>query len=316
MAIGHFFASNKRFFGASVLAIGLFGVMLGPVFVSGKADSIFVDKDNKGSEDGSRNHPYRSIDKALKKAEKGDTVYVGKGRYKANVTIPKKVKLIGAKNQEDVIIEGDDDKPTVTMKDDAELKQVTIKGGRHGIRVEDEASAKIVEVTIKDSVRDGIHIDRGTTDKKDEVFIEKVKIKDNRLAGIFSEKRHVIVMDSEIVRNGDGIDFTAGVKAWVKDTKISENRGSGLKLTLDGAKFWSRDLSIRHNGREGVEVNSYGAFGEIGFKKSKIMYNGRYGIAKVARGRGAEAALARVYLDETHLEGNRGGSVSRPLWIQ
>lgn len=316
MAIGHFLASNKRFFGASVLTLGLFGLMLGPVFAWGKADSIFVDKDNKGSEDGSRNHPYRSIDKALKKAGKGDTVFVGKGRYKTNITIPKDVRLVGGKSKSDVVIEGDDDKPTVTMKEDSEIQKVTIKGGRHGIRVEDGADARVVEVVIKDSVRDGIHIDRGTTDKKDEVFIEKTEIKDNRLAGIFSEKRSVIVMDSEIVRNGDGLDFTAGVKAWVKDTKLTDNRGSGLKLTLDGAKFWSRDLSIRRNGREGVEVNSYGGLGDIGFKKTKIMHNGRYGIAKVARGRGAESALNRVYLDETHLEGNRLGSVSRPLWIQ
>lgn len=316
MTFGSLSSAKKNLVGGSLLVIGLFSLMLGPSLVFGDSKEIFVDKDNKGSEDGSRNHPYHSIDKALKKAKKGDNVFVGKGRYKTNVTIPKGVALIGGKHMDDVIIEGDNDKPTVTMKEDSEIKQLTIKGGRHGIRVEDEARAKVIEVIIKDSVRDGIHIDRGTTAKKDEVFIEKTEIRDNRLAGVFSEKRSVVILDSDIVRNGDGLDFTAGVKAWVKDTRINDNRGSGLKLTMDGAAFWSRDLSIRRNGREGVEINAYGGAGNIGFKKSKIFNNNRYGIAKVVRGQGGEQTLNNVFLDQTELQGNRVGSVSRPLWVK
>lgn len=310
-------SARRTVWGGTFLALGLFGLMLGPVFVWGGSRDIYVDRDNQGKEDGSRDHPYRTIDKALKKAKKGSNVFVAKGRYKTNITIPKNVRVIGGKSIGDVVIEGDKDQPTVTMKDDTEIKKVTIKGGRHGIRVEDEAEAKIIEIVIKDSVRDGIHIDRGTLAKKDEVFIEKTEIKDNRLAGIFAERRSVVVIDTDIVRNGDGVDFTAGVKAWFKDTRINDNRGSGLKLTLDGAEFWSRDLSVRRNGREGVEVNAYGATGSIGFKEAAFVDNGRFGIAKVARGRGAETALGtRLFLEKTRFEGNRSGSVSKALWIQ
>lgn len=308
--------SKRSLLLGGMLFLGLAGAILGPVFVFGGSKNIYVDKDNKGKEDGSKDHPYHSIDKALRHAKKGTNVFVAKGRYKANVTIPKDVTVVGSKSTGDVVIEGDRDEPTVTMKDDAEIKKVTIKGGRHGIRVEEEASAKIIEVVIKDSVRDGIHIDKGTLAKKDEVFIEKTEIKDNKMAGIFSHRRSVIVMDTDIMRNGDGVDFTGGVKAWFKDNRISDNRGSGLKITLDGASFWSRDLSIRRNGREGLEVNSFGATGNIGFKKSTFIDNGRYGIAKVMRGTGAEKALKNIFLEETRLEGNRLGSSSPLLLAQ
>lgn len=309
--------AKRQLLGGALLAFGLFGLMLGPVWVLGGSKDIYVDRDNKGKEDGSRDHPYRSIDKAFKKAKKGSNVFVAKGRYKTNITIPKNVRVIGGKSTSDVVIEGDNDKPTVTMKDDSEIKKITIKGGRHGIRVEDEAEAKIIEVVIKDSVRDGIHIDRGSLEKKDAVFIEKTEIKDNRLAGIFSEKRQVTVLNTDILRNGDGVDFTSGVKAWFKDTRINDNRGSGLKLVLDGAAFWSRDLSVRRNGREGVEVNAYGGVGNIGFKETTFIDNGRYGVAKVARGGKVETLLNKhIFLEKTRIEGNRSGSVSRVLWIQ
>ncbi len=314
MAKWQTFKQTPVWIGASLLSLVFVLLLTGPVFVLGGGKNIYVDKDNQGSEDGSKDHPYRSIDKALRKAKKGSNVFVAKGRYKVNLVIPKDVKVIGGKQISDVVIEGERDEPTVTLKDDAEIKKVTIKGGRHGIRVEPQASAKIIEVVIKESVRDGIHIDPGTLEKKDEVYIEKTTIKDNKMAGIFSKRRSLVVLDSDILRNGDGVDLTGGVKAWFQDNRISDNRGSGLKITLDGTSFWSRDLSIRRNGREGVEVNAYGAKGSIGFKKSTFIDNGRYGIAKVMRGTGAEGALKNIFLETSRLEGNASGNISRPLW--
>lgn len=307
---------GRRIIGGSVLAIGLFGLLLGPVGVLGGSKNLYVDKDNHGREDGSKDHPYRTIDRALHRAKSGTRVFVAGGRYKENIILPKDVKLVGGKNKDDVIIEGSDAKPTVTMRNDSEIQKVTIKGGRHGIRVEENAEAKIIRVTIKDSRRDGIHIDRGTLNKKDEVYIEKTEIKNSRLAGIFSEKRSVVILDTDILRNGDGLDLTAGVKAWIKDTRLNDNRGSGLKLVLDDASFWSRDLSVRRNGREGAEINAYGAHGTIGFREAAFIDNGRYGIAKVIRGQGGEVALRAVTLTTVRLEGNRNGAVSAPLWVQ
>lgn len=298
----------------SLLAAALFALILGPVVVLGGSKSIYVDEDNKGTQDGSYDHPYRTISKALKHAKGSTVVYVAKGTYKENITLPKDVKLVGGKNADDVIIKADNpDQPTIVMKDDTEVNKITVVGGRHGIRVLEHAEARIVRSVVKGSTRDGVHIDKGSRDKKEQVVIEKSVIKNNRMAGIFSEKRHLIVTNTDITGNGDGVDLVAEVKAWFADSRILENRGSGFKLTLDGASFWSKNNSIRRNGREGVEVNSYGSAGSIGFKKAAFVDNGRYAIARIARS--GDGDFRGLVLDTNRYEGNLRGSISAVLRI-
>lgn len=298
----------------TLLAVSLFALVLGPVVVLGGSKTIYVDEDNKGTQDGSYNHPYRTISKALKHAKGSTVVYVAKGTYKENITLPKDVKLIGGKNMDDVVIKVDNpDQPVVTMKDDSEINKITIVGGRHGIRVQEHAEAKIIRTVIKGSTRDGIHIDKGSRDKKEQVIIEKSVIKNNRMAGIFSEKRNLIVTGTDIIGNGDGVDLVANVKAWFEDNRVLDNRGSGFKLTIDGASFWSKNNSIRRNGREGVEVNSYGEAGSVGFKKAAFVDNGRYAIARIARS--GKGNFQGVVLDKNRYEGNRIGSISAVLQI-
>ncbi|MFZ1654593.1 MAG: right-handed parallel beta-helix repeat-containing protein [Candidatus Moraniibacteriota bacterium] len=294
-----------------LLAVMLFGLILGPIVVLGGSKSIYVDEDNKGDQDGSYNHPYRTISKALKHAKGSTVVYVAKGTYKENLTLPKDVKLIGGKNTDDVVIKADNpDQPVIVMKDDTEINKLTIVGGRHGVRVLEHAEAKIVRTVIKGSTRDGIHIDRGSRDKQEQVIIDKSVIKNNRMAGIYSDKRSLIVTDTDIIGNGDGVDLIAEVKAWFEDNRILENRGSGFKLTMDGASFWSKNNSIRRNGREGVEVNSFGAAGSIGFKKAAFIDNGRYAIARVVRVAGAGNFSGLTLTATNRYEGNHLGTVS------
>lgn len=302
------------------LALGalLFGAVLSPFVTFGGSKDIYVDRDNKGEADGSREHPYRSIEKALKKAKEGTTVHVANGIYRENITIPKHVDVLGMKqNPDKVIIEADSNgKPTVEMKHDSKLSYVTVKGGRHGIRVLEDARAHVYDVKIKKSDRDGIHIDKGSRSDKNRVLVDKVKISGSAKAGIFSERRHVVILNSEIVGNaGDGLDFTADVKAWFEHSEFSDNGGSGMKLVLDGASIWSKNNSIRRNGREGVEINSYGGDGGIGFKKVKIVDNKRYGIARVARTASGLARFDKLFLEQHELWGNAKGSISPILHI-
>ncbi len=299
----------------SLLALGLFLAILGPVVVLGGSKSIYVDHDNNGSEDGSRDHPYRTISKALKHAKGSTTVYVAKGTYKENITLPGDVKLVGGKSNDDVVIKSDNDnKPTVTMRDDTEINNLTISGGRHGVRVEEHAEAKIVKVVIKNSQRDGVHIDKGSRDKKEQVLIDKSVIKGSRMAGIFSEKRRLIVTNTSITGNADGVDLVGGIKAWFADNRILDNRGSGFKLVVDDTDFWSKNNSIRRNGREGVEINSYGGAGDIGFKKASLIDNRRYGIARIIRG--TNGNFSGVLLESNRSEANALGNLSAPMRIR
>ncbi|OIP59939.1 MAG: hypothetical protein COZ29_03135 [Candidatus Moranbacteria bacterium CG_4_10_14_3_um_filter_45_9] len=276
-----FWLSKEVFIGLAVAFI-----IAVPVFVFGSAKVIFVDKDANGTEDGTSNHPYQSISKALDHAKGGTEVRIKNGKYKENITIPKDVKVVGESEERDkVIIKAkNENKPAVEMKDESKLSYVTIKGGRHGIRIMEDAKAHLYNVVVKDSNRDGIHIDAAKTDKRHRILLDTVEITRNDRAGIFAEKRFIVLINSYITLNkSDGVDFAMGTEAWLENNSFSGNKGSGLKLVLDGSEIWSKKNNIRNNSREGVEVSTYGAIGNIGFKKATIVKNGRYGIARVAR---------------------------------
>jgi hypothetical protein len=152
------------------------------------------------------------------------------------------------------------------------------------VRILEDAKAHIFNAVIKDSNRDGIHIDSAKRDKKHRVMIDTVKITQNDRAGIFSEKRFIVIVNSDIVSNGsDGIDLAAETEAWFENDRFNDNKGSGAKLTLDGSSIFSKKNSFRNNKREGVEVNAFGAAGTIEFKKAAFVGNNRFGVARVAR---------------------------------
>lgn len=277
----NFWLSKEVFMG---LAVAL--IVAVPVFAFGSSKVVFVDKDANGSEEGTSAHPYQSISKALNHVKGGTEVRIKNGEYKENITIPKDVKIVGDSNKrEKVVIKAkNDNRPAVTMKDESELSYVTVKGGQHGVRIQSDAKAHLYNVVVKDSDHDGIHIDSAKTDKRHRVLLDTVEITHNDRAGIFAEKRFIVLINSYITLNkGDGVDFAMGTEAWLENNSFSGNKGSGLKLVLDDSEIWSKKNNIRNNGREGVEVNTYGTPGTIGFKKATIVKNGHYGIARVAR---------------------------------
>ncbi len=295
-----------------------FGLLLAvPMIVFGGSKVIYVDKDASGSEDGTSANPYHSISKALKHADDGTKVRVKGGTYKENITIPKHVDVVSdSENRDKVTIKSDnDDKPTVTMKHDTALSHITVKGGRHGVRILEDSKAHLFDVEIKGSDRDGIHIDAAPREKKYRVLIDKAKISDNARAGIFAEKRFIVLINSDIVSNGsDGIDLALGTQAWFENDRFNDNRGSGAKLVLDNADIWSKKNSFRNNKREGVEINAYGAAGNIGFKKASFVSNGRYGIAQVARTAAATKTFGGIIygtgVNDNRFEGNVLGNIS------
>ena len=303
-----------------ILAFAFTVLVAVPVIVLGGSKQVYVDKDAKGSEEGTSNHPYHSISKALKNAKEGTDVHVAKGTYKENITVPKGVKLFGKKKDiGDVVIKSDNgDKPTVTMKHQTELNFLTIEGGRHGVRVLEDAKAKIYKVNIKKSNRDGIHIDSASRDKKHRALIDSVEVQTSARAGIFSEKRDIVVIGSDIHDNkSDGVDLAGGMEGWFEHNRINSNGGSGIKVILDGASVWTKSNSIRNNKREGVEVNAYGAAGNFGLKKADLIGNDRYGIARVARTTNGLKSFGGIILgtdvNDNRIEGNHIGGTSPVL---
>lgn len=311
----YFGLKEGLFVAIGVLAVGV------PFLAFGGHNVIYVDKNATGTETGSNSEPYKSIGTALKNAHDGDEVRVKNGTYRENIVIPKEVKVTSSKNDRDAVtIVGDDREPTVFMKDDSKLSKITIKGGRHGIRVDEDAEAHIFDVLIDESDRDGIHIDESKKkDKKHRVFIDKVEVKKSEKAGIYSESRFVVITKSNIHDNdSDGIDLQGGVKAWIEDTRINENKGSGLKADLNGADIWTNKLSIRNNKHDGVEVSARTSkIGNFGLKKATIVDNKNYGVAKIRRGTAPATLLHQhVFVEKSRVEGNGAGVVSGVIFVK
>ena len=67
---------------------------------------------------------------------------------------------------------------------------------------------------------------------------------------------------------------------------------------------------FRENGREGVQIESFGAAGKFGVKTSKTVDNGRWGIALVARNAAATGMWKNIFLEDNSSWGNHFGNVS------
>lgn len=276
------FSANKGIYLGAALAM----LVVLPFMAFGGGKVIHVDGDASGMEDGSKSHPYKTLTVALKNAKEGDELEVEKGTYKENITLPKEVWVYGAGgDRKDIVIEAkNDEKPTVEMKHGSKLSDVTIKGGRHGVRVLEDSKAHLYDVRITKSNRDGIHIDSADITKKKRVLIDKVEVDKSDRSGIFSEKRSLTIINSNIHdNNGDGIDLASGTHAWFEKNDFNDNRGSGAKLILDGSSIWSKSNDFKKNGREGIEVSSFGGQGTIEFKRASISGNDRYGVARLGK---------------------------------
>ncbi len=305
-----FGSKEAKFVGvAGALAFAVFI----PFFAFGGAKTIYVDDDATGAQDGSKANPYKTISKALDHASKGSEVFIASGHYSESITIPKGVEVFGVrKDRGKVIIDGGKNKPTVTMKHDSELNHVTVEDGRNGIFVDDDAKAKVYDVVVKGAEKDGIRIESASTNKKERVILDHVVSKKNGKAGLFAKKRDVVILSSQFLDNGtDGAVFAQGVQVWIEKSLFNDNNGSGAIMTADDSSIWTKKNQFRRNGREGVELNGYGAIGSIGLKTSKFVENGRYGIAVVARNAAGQNVWKSLTREQNEDWGNGLGGVSK-----
>lgn len=97
-------------------------------------DCKYVSVTGNDKNNGSINHPWRTIQYALDNAQDGYTIHVDSGVYKESIVFPsdRRIKLKSQKGALSTIIEGEEDKIVVTMKscpDGTILDDFTITGG-------------------------------------------------------------------------------------------------------------------------------------------------------------------------------------------
>ena len=303
----------------AIFGLFLFIIMVLPGFaVSSKKTHLYVDHKVEKSGDGSASHPYRTITEAINNAKDKTEIHVAKGEYEENITLRKGVKLFGEDKEKTVIKAKKERNETVSMKNNSTIDGFTIKNGKMGIWIEKDAEASIINCIIKNNDDDGIGIEGGNTKRSNQVSISKTKIKDNGWSGIYSAgERRISITDSEISENKkDGIDLARGVSAWMENNSIRNNRGSGMKLVIDQSNFWTKKNDIRENGREGIEVASFGGQGRIDISKTKIVKNGLYGIARLQRSGQTDWNQFFTFSNQSEIWENRAGNISNVIYIK
>ena len=269
------------------MAVLVLGVISLPFFGFARGgDKIYVNEDASGTQNGSSSHPYKTIWQGLDKAHDGDEVIVAKGTYKERITIPKGVKLSGAGKGKTILKSSErNDDPVINMKDGSKVWGVTVKNGEVGIYVRQGAKADIIDSDIRENRHEGIFIEGGERTDKEKVSIVNCEVKENGWSGVYAKKRKVVIIESGIKGNGkNGVVFESGVRAWIDDNSMSENKGSGLVMNLDGADVTvASKNTFRKNGREGIEISSFGSTGKIDVRRSRSSENRHFGIARISK---------------------------------
>lgn len=284
---------------------------------AGSKKDIYVSYKASGTQNGSAAHPYKTISEALKNAPKNSVVHVLAGTYKENIEIPKDVDVFGDERSTTIIEAADRDKPVVKMKDESRIDDFTIRKGKNGIEVKEDAEVSIIDMIIEDNHGNGIKVEEGSTKNSTKVSISENIIRDNDGNGIYSKKRRVVIMDNDIINNRkDGVNFEKGVSAWISGNQIKKNNASGMKMVLDESNIWTKSNTFRDNDREGVEIGSYGKSGRIDLKKSKFWENDRYGIARISRNhKNAEVWKGLTIQNDNEFSNNIKGAISDIITI-
>jgi len=138
-------------------------------------ETIYVDWQNTGFEDGSIDHPWNTIQEGIDDAEARDTVIVGDGVYEENMLTIGPEKLIKLHSE-------NNNPETCTIKPDPSLEGV-LTIDTHQLTEEDRVSVKGFTITCE-----------GTTENTHGVYIgdshvdfSNCLIRDNEMCGIFSE---------------------------------------------------------------------------------------------------------------------------------
>jgi hypothetical protein len=279
---------------------------------AGSSKKLYVDYRASGTQNGSSSHPYKTITQALKKADKNTKVFVSDGTYRENLVVPKSVEILGEGRDKTFIKAKSDDDSAVYLNGGAQLYKLTIKDGKNGVKVADGGRVKIIKCRIEDNDRDGVIIYSGKLNDSNKVTISETDIRDNGRNGIFSEKRNLVIYESDIDKNGsDGASFAAGTKAWIEGTNFRENSGSGLKVKLDGSEIYTKNNAYYNNDREGVEVNANGAAGRVDLKQSRFINNANYGVSRVQRAVFSENIWKGLTVEGAIFSETEKGEISR-----
>ncbi|MBD3421434.1 MAG: hypothetical protein GF398_15055 [Chitinivibrionales bacterium] len=210
----------------------IFAVLLIPDTIAAKA-KIVVPKDAA------------TIQKAIDKAQRDDTVFVLKGNYQERIMLREYVIVMG-QDKEKTTLRGNRNGPVVTAVNYSTIKNFTIEKGETGILCEN-TNTVIEQCTIREN-KTGIHCLVSLPEIRNNAIYR------NKWSGIFCE----------LVSYGENTSIEHNV--------IAENGYSGLVLTRRSSVLVQNNIFYGNK--------QFGIFVDIDSKRSRIIYNNFYGNRK------------------------------------
>ena len=203
--------------------------------VYGHFPIVYVDiKNTDGPWDGSKEHPYQTIQEGMDSAHEGWTVYVKNGTYNGDIIINKSINLDGENRQTTILSGSGAGNVIYIKKPGVRISGFTIQNS--GSNILDAGISTLSlnsEATIQNNIIKycdvGILLNYAYEDSfstvKDNI------IQNNREGMYLLWSNNFLIENNTIMSNSeDGINFEASMYGTVKDNNIFDNTGCGLRF--------------------------------------------------------------------------------------
>jgi parallel beta-helix repeat protein len=226
------------------------------------------------------------------------------------LVLSKGIELYG-ESKEKTIIKGKGSFPTVKMKNDNLLKNLTVQEGSAAIEI--EGRADISNCIIKNSSGNGINMLANSGELK----IKNSKITGNRKGFYIQKGSKASISENEVSGNKEeGIDIREKTSGSIIGNYIGGNGEGGIEVVIGSSNFFIKNNQIKKNKASGIASQFYSQAektGKIEIKSNTISGNGAYGLVCKAPSGGD---IPRGYyneslkLNENKIENNKKKSIS------
>lgn len=215
--------------------------------VYGNFPIVYVDNKNiEGPWDGSKEHPYKTINEGMNAAYEGWTVYVKNGTYHGDIVINKTINIDG-EDKTTTIINGTSTGNVIYVKaPGVRVSGFTIQNS--GPDLFDSGISTLSlnsEITIQNNIIQNCDIGILLNYAYEDSFniVKDNIIKNNREGMYLLWSNNYLIENNTIFKNSeDGINFEASMYGTCKDNIIFENSGIGLHFRAS-----SRESIIKNN---------------------------------------------------------------------
>ncbi len=225
---------------------------------------------------------YQTISAAVEKAHSGGTVKISPGVYRETIVLEDNITLEG-EDPSRCIIESSRDASVVTIKGQAVIRGLTIRGGKNGVWLEAGTSAELQNCSIENNKEDGVGFASS--------FETYISIRDCRITGngdgIDLESTQAVLLSSQFVKNrDDGLDLDGDAGVLIYDCSFIENGDDGIEIRLAvDTQAIVDQCRFSKNGEDGIEIIDSpiqdGIYNVFCIQNSAFEENARHGVGFV-----------------------------------